>query len=406
MSTRILMVDDEQRLLDAMRRSLRGRYDLTTANSGPDGLAVIEQALAEGNPFAVVVSDMMMPGMNGAEFLARARGLDADAVQMILSGQADLTSTISAVNNGNLFRFLTKPCDNDSLTRALDDALRQRQLLLAERELIDRTLSGAIEVLTELLTIASPVAGKRANAARNLVDSVAATVEVTDLWELRLAAMLGQIGFVALPAEVLERYNAGWQLSKQEIELFQGHPGLARDLLRRIPRLERVAEWVGDQPLGLDDIPPPGAGRPAAREEGDGAEDDGTEPAGATGAPDGPVSGEKVFKAAMYFLILHENGKEAAPAARRLRATGLYPTQVIDALFDAADRLDAHGEVHVVRAHELRPGMVLNQDIVTTTGMTLVKKGEQITSTLAVRVENFAEQVGVVEPIMVLVYGS
>ncbi|MBI1757913.1 MAG: response regulator [Actinobacteria bacterium] len=407
MTQRVLMVDDEPRLLDAMRRSLRGRYTLETGSSGPDGLALIEQGLAAGEPFAVVVSDMMMPGMNGAEFLARARQLDGDAVQMILSGQADLTSTISAVNNGNLFRFLTKPCDNVSLTRALDDALRQHQLLLAERELIERTLSGAVEVLTELLTIASPAAGSRTNAARTLVDAVVATVPVTDTWELRLATMLGQIGCVALPGELLERYNAGWKLSPDEQELFRAHPGLARDLLRRIPRLERVAEWVGGQPLSPADLPPAGSRKPANKEPAN-KDEDAEETAAQDGPPDQeqPISGEFVYTAAMNFLILHEQGKGPAPAARRLRATGLYPDSVIDALFDAADRLKVPGEVHVVSAQQLRPGMVLTQDILTSTGMTLVKKGEQITSTLAIRVENFALQVGVVEPILVRVSGS
>ena len=107
MPNRILLVDDEPRVLDGLRRALRGRYELDTAGSGAEGLAAVEAAVGEGAPFEVIVSDMMMPAMTGAEFLTKARGVLPDAVLMILSGQADLNSTIAAVNDANLFRFLT-----------------------------------------------------------------------------------------------------------------------------------------------------------------------------------------------------------------------------------------------------------------------------------------------------------
>jgi DNA-binding NtrC family response regulator len=160
---RVLLVDDEQRILDALRRTLHGRYKVETANSGPDALTVLSASLTDptSGPIAVIVSDMMMPGMNGADFLTKARDVAPDAVRMILSGQADLTSTIAAVNNADLFRFLTKPIDSPTLITALDAALRQYELVISERELLRSTLTGAVDVLVETLALASPLAYRR-----------------------------------------------------------------------------------------------------------------------------------------------------------------------------------------------------------------------------------------------------
>src|SRR5215211_3563188 len=104
MGDRVLMVDDEPRILDGMRRTLHGSYKILTAESGEAGLELQRQAIEAGDPFAVIVSDMRMPSMNGAQFLTAARAADADAVRLILSGQADLESTIAAVNDADLFR--------------------------------------------------------------------------------------------------------------------------------------------------------------------------------------------------------------------------------------------------------------------------------------------------------------
>src|SRR5664279_3284057 len=216
MGERVLLVDDEQRLLDGLRRNLRGRYAISTATSGAEALTTLSDAAAEGTPFAVVVSDMMMPGMSGAEFLAQARVETPDAVLMILSGQADLTSTITAVNNANLFRFLTKPIEPADLITALAAALRQHELVTGERELLQNTLTGAIDVLTDVLSMASPGASKRTERMRTVVRAAAEMLFLQDDWRLPVAAMLSHIGCIAVPGQVLEQVDAGKDLEPAE----------------------------------------------------------------------------------------------------------------------------------------------------------------------------------------------
>jgi CheY-like chemotaxis protein len=371
MGDRVLMVDDEPRVLDAMRRVLRG-YDIVTAESGEAGLALQQEAVAAGDPFAVIVSDMRMPGMDGARFLAAARAADPDAVRLILSGQADLAATIAAVNEADLFRFLTKPCEPDELTRALDDALRQHHLVLAERELLARTLRGTVDVLTELLSLAAPEAFSRAARLRGLVEAAGTALGCADDWRLPVAAGLSQIGCIAIPGPVMQSVEAGGTLQETEAAMFAGHPELARRLLEHIPRLSDVAGWVGRQPVTADAAPPAGA-----------------EPA------------EVAFAAAATFLRALETTGTPGRAANRLQAAG-YPQPLVQALKDTAAALAPAGVPREVTAAHVRTGMLLEQDVVTTTGMVLVRKGEQVTETLALRIHNFAESVGVVEPIVVI----
>jgi CheY-like chemotaxis protein len=127
---KVLFVDDEPLVLDALRRMLRDKFEIHTADSGAKGLEVAQQ----DGPFAVVISDMRMPGMNGAEFLARIRKDAPDTVRMLLTGFTDLDAAIAAVNEGNIFRFLTKPCRKDELVGAIHLGLAQYGSTLAGKE--------------------------------------------------------------------------------------------------------------------------------------------------------------------------------------------------------------------------------------------------------------------------------
>jgi DNA-binding NtrC family response regulator len=139
MSDRILFVDDEPAVLDGYCRLLHKEFSMLTAVGGAAGLELIEGAKTD--PFAIVVSDMRMPGMDGVQFLSRVRALSPDTVRIALTGQADMQTAADCVNEGSIFRFLTKPCQKDVLGRALTSGLVQYRLVLAEKELLEKTLS-------------------------------------------------------------------------------------------------------------------------------------------------------------------------------------------------------------------------------------------------------------------------
>lgn len=375
MQQQILMVDDEPRLLDAMRRSLYGRYSLTTASSPAEGLDLLAQSTAAGEPFAVVVSDMMMPLMNGAQFLTKAGQISPDSIRMILSGQSDLNSTVDAVNGGNLFRFLLKPCEPPVLMTALDAALRQHQLVRAERDLLSGTLNGAVAMFSEALALVNPEAFRRAARLNAIVQSSARALGLQDDWELALAGNLGQIGCVSLPGEVIEKVVAGVDLGEAELLMYRGHPAVGRRLLERVPRLDRVARWVGDQPVTVDDKPAPEPGSDASR----------------------------VFATAAWMLTAVDAGLAPTLALRRLITFEDYPEPLLDALLDASAEILPHGQKKEIAAVDLRLGMVFTQDVLTSAGLVLVREGQSVTEALRARLQNFANSVGLIEPLHVIV---
>ena len=132
----ILCVDDEVNILEGLQDNLRRKFKVHTASSGAEGLAVLK---SEG-PFPVVISDMRMPEMNGAEFLSQVRNLYPDSMRILLTGQSDIESAISAVNEGQIFRFLTKPCETDNLASVIQLAVEQNQLGRLEKDLLENML--------------------------------------------------------------------------------------------------------------------------------------------------------------------------------------------------------------------------------------------------------------------------
>ena len=120
-STKILFVDDEEMVLSGITLTVGRNFDIRTATSGTEGLALIE---SEG-PFAVVVSDFNMPGMEGVEFLQQVRAMDKDAVTMLLTGGANFNEVSDAVRMGAIFRLIGKPCPTEYLEENLNQALRQ-----------------------------------------------------------------------------------------------------------------------------------------------------------------------------------------------------------------------------------------------------------------------------------------
>jgi FixJ family two-component response regulator/GGDEF domain-containing protein len=131
MAEKILFVDDEPAVLDGYRRMLHREFEVDTAVGGEVGLSMIHDC----GPYCVVISDMRMPGMNGAEFLYQVRQKSPDTVRMLLTGGTDLNAAIDAVNEGNIFRFLTKPCSKETIVEAIHIGLDQYHSITTEKKL-------------------------------------------------------------------------------------------------------------------------------------------------------------------------------------------------------------------------------------------------------------------------------
>lgn len=387
MTERVLLVDDEPLVLEGLKRQLRKKIEVESATSGREGLAVLERA----GPFALVISDMRMPEMNGSQFLEQVRKRSPDSVRMILSGQAEIESTIAAVNLGQIFRFLTKPCSSETLIAAIDSGLEQYRLVIAKRELLEKTLGGTVQVLTEILEMTNSLAQQRAKRVERLAQEICDTLGTTMSWELRLAAMLSQIGCITLPESALARLYTGQTLDDEAQSVYRAHPRVAGKLLASIPRLEGVAAIVAGQldEASATDPAATAAPAPAAAPTN-----------GAAGhAPDDGL----ILRAAAqldFWLGLRIARDEAA--RRVLKALPELPKPLAAAVQATALRSSRTNKL-TVKVAGMQIGMVLDEDLMSAKGMRLLPKGQEITESMLLRVQGFAESIGVSEPVRVSV---
>lgn len=372
MSTKILLVDDEPVVLDGYARTLHRDFEVHVSVGAELGLAMI----AEKGPFAVVISDMRMPGMNGAQFLAKVRELSPDTVRMLLTGYTELNASMQAVNEGHIFRFLTKPCPKEVLIAAIDAGVEQYQLIRAEKDLLEHTLLGSIKVLADFLSVSSPEAFGRSLRIVHFVRHIAAKVKFPLSWRLEAAATLSQLGCVTLDADVLQKALVGMSLSNQDQARFEAHPQAAMRLLTGIPRLEPTAWMIGQQLVRNIPLQTPTVPASIMKET---------------------VFGATILKLAVAFDDLRSKSISDEDAIIRLHSRNKeFDRELVEAL--SGIKLQ-HGRMEARRLNvsKLGSGMILGQEVRSREGMLLVAKGQEITLAVLMKIENYTEA-GLTEP--------
>lgn len=365
---RILCVDDEQSVLDGLRRNLHREFDVEAALGGAAGLRALETG-----SFEVVVSDYQMPEMSGAEFLGRVRERWPQTTRVLLTGNADLDAAIATVNEGHVFRFLLKPCPKEVLIPALEAALEFHRLIIAEQVLLQDTLHGAVRLLTDALAMVSPEGFGHCGSVARRSREVAEELGVDEPWKVEMATLLAQVTLVTLPTETLEKLRNGDELSEEEQLMVERLPSVGSELLAPLPRIEDVCELVKQQG------PPWGA-----RAEPD--------PHRSTGAA--------VLRACIDAELLTSQGVPFVAAIHTLnQRIGWYPEEVLKAL-------EAHPPDEAIQSREIEvasiaPGMVLLDPVQTVDGRLLLASGSTLTLATVERIRNFRANTELIEPIRV-----
>jgi response regulator RpfG family c-di-GMP phosphodiesterase len=348
----VLFVDDEPNLLSSLRRQLGREFHVLTANGGAEALDLLECTPS----VAVVVSDMRMPGMSGVDLMHAVRQRHPRVVRMMLSGQADLDSTIAAVNDGHIFRFVTKPATAELLRKNLHAALEQYRLVASRADLLERTLEGLVHTLNDMLGMSNPVARQRALRVSQYVTAMAHAMKFTMPWELRLAALLSQVGCAALPPNIFEKVYRSEPLSPVEQAQYQAHPRLAAAMISRIPQLGAVAEIIArQQDLDRDTLP-----------ADESTWDDRT---------------RSVVILAAATLLDESMAAGDGPQEARQRLAALMPW-LPPAVMAALEQIHCYSDgmaVHYVTRSALTPGMVVDEDVLSDTGELILSRGEEIT---------------------------
>lgn len=374
---KVLVVDDSPNILNAFKRQFRKQYQIYTAENGKEALSILNKE----KDLSVIVSDMQMPGMNGAELLAKFKKHSPDTIRILLTGQANLDSAISAINEGQIYRFLTKPCSMKQLSETLEASINYFNLLKSEKELLERTLKGSVSLLIELMNLLSPTSFSHSQHIKQIIKHLANRLELSNSWEFEIAAMLSGIGAITLPQNLLEKHVENQPLSPQESRLIIQAPHRGAELLQHIPRLENVAQMIKHQRFifRLKERPQDLKGRQRW------------------------LLGGHMIRVALEFdkLLVRGWSVDEAIASLQSRSEG-YSQEIVQHLIDSP--------VYTERTRmelplqSLRIGMVLDQDIFDKEDQLILAKGYQLTQTTILRLQTYAgNKHKIREPVHVLV---
>ncbi|CAJ0734667.1 MULTISPECIES: HD domain-containing phosphohydrolase [Ralstonia] len=422
----ILLVDDEAGVLASLRRLLRPTgYRVITAESGAAGLEMLAVY-----PVDLIVSDMRMPGMSGAEFLACARERYPDVMRILLTGYSEIDSAVRAINEGGVYRYLNKPWDDQDLLLTVRHAVEQRTLAREAQRLSDLTrqqndmlqrLNAGLETQVQARTeeIRQTVMFLE-GAQRDLKTSFTNMVQVcASMIEMRCGAMARQslrvadlarriaIGCGLTGLQVQDIFHAGLlhgigklslpdvllstsldRLSAEQAQQFYQHPLRAQMVLTPVPQLEQVAQIIRHQ---------------YERFNGRGTPDRLAGPAIPIGAR--IVAVARDFEGLMSGEIVKQRTSPDQAMEMIKAQSGLRYDPDVVVRFVAV--LKQQGEVMPVRqitSTELREGMRLADDLLTRRGVLLITRDSVVSAHQVQQIKHFEAHEDV--PFAILVYAE
>ena len=361
-----MIVDDNPANLKLLDEILRQRaYEVRSFPRGRLALAA-----AERDPPDLILLDVTMPEMDGYEVceLLKSNAALSGVPVIFVSALNATEDKIRGFQSGGV-DYISKPFQFEEVHARVETHLKLRRAQLSEHELLEKTLTGAVGTLWELVQLTSPALASRSRALQDIVHWITRRIEIKDSWQYELAARLCLLGCLSLPEEVFEKGYGGQNLTPEEDQMFRAHPESAARLLSNIPRLEAVAEMIRRQQ------------RP---EE---------EPC----VPEEARKGSQMLHLALQLDRRVYIGTAFGSALDQSRSSGRFDSRMLVAL-DSYSPPQADYVVRRLPTRELRAAMILEEDVSSTDGKFLLfKKGTVLTETWIERLRNFAKTPGIQE---------
>ena len=406
----LLCVDDEPSILSALRRVLRAPdCRVLQATSGAEALEILAR-----EPVAVIVSDMRMPGMDGAELLSRVRAQWPHTARILLTGYADMKATIAAINEGQIYRYINKPWDETELRvtvrqaaeryqleqerlrlqaltteqneklQALNASLEQRvnertAELSQAHERLQRNYLTSIKIFSSLMELRSGVLAGHGKRAAGLARKVATTMGLPteETQDIFVAGLLHDVGFMALPDTVLSRPVG--KLTPDELVEYKRHPVLGAQAFMALDDHQNVATLIRSHHERYD-----GAGFPDR-----------------LAGQDIPLGARILAVVDTYNDLVHGHlsGKplteaEARTLMQRGRGTQFDP-EVLDVFLHVTQSQPPKVvRIEPVALDQLQAGMVLGKDLTSPEGVLLLSAGQTLTANLIQRIRRYGAAEG------------
>ena len=427
-TAKLLFVDDEQNILSSLKRVFRSQgYEILTATSGAEGLALMEQ-----QPVDLVISDMRMPQMDGAQFLAAVAERWPETVRMLLTGYADLNSTVDAINKGRIYGYFSKPWEDNEIRLTVQHAIERKFLEQERRRLqeltrkqnaelqeLNATLEKRVQARTEeleqtnmflelaykqlkesyydaipifanLVQLREGPAGGHSKRVAELAKEVAEELQFDedDVRHVYFAGLLHDIGKMGLPDELLKMPY--FRMNPEQRKLMERHPNIGAAVLMGLEPLQKTALFIRQHHEAFD-----GKGYPN----------------GLIGNEIAP--GSRVLMACNDYDGLRHgtllgDDLSLADAMDYMRERGArYDGEVLEALFTVLRRREAGREKvreHRLEPAALRPGMRLSRDLLSGDEVLLLSREHILHEKLIDKIQAFARDFRI--PLIIHVYAE
>lgn len=414
----LLFVDDEPNILSALKRLFRPQgYQIFTAESGALGLEIIAQ-----NKIDLVISDMRMPEMNGAQFLEKVRLASPDTIRILLTGFADISSTVDAINKGQIYRYISKPWEDNDISISVRHALEQKQMALEKIRLeavvrqqneelkdlnsnleakvksrteelrqtmgfletahdkLKKSFFTSISIFSNLMELRETSMAGHSRRVADLARRLAVRVGMSDAQaqEVMIAGLLHDIGKIGFPDYLLNKpFNA---LTSEERDTVVKHPIVGQNALMSLEQLNGAALLIRSHHERFDGL----------------------------GYPDG-IAGLAIPLGARVLMVAndYESAQLGHLLANRMSAQDAqhfiqqgrgtrYDPEVVDAfiaLMSARDDQTKDREL-AIRSNQLKRGMILARDLVAKAGWVLLAKDYEITDALIEQLQKYEKSDG------------
>lgn len=409
----LLFVDDEVNILSSLKRLFRpGGYRIFTAESGAQGLEILQHEAVD-----LVVSDMRMPEMNGAQFLEQVNAGWPDTIRILLTGHAEMGATIDAINKGHIYRYISKPWEDNDILLAIRQALHQKKLELANQGLeeltrkqneelkdlnanleakvnarteevrqtmgfleiahdkLKRDFITSIRVFSNLIEMREGAMAGHSRRVAELSRAIAQRMMVNDAdaQDIFLAALLHDVGKIGFPDYLLEKSFANLT-SEERLEVIK-HPVKGQTALMALEPLNGAAKLIRSHHERFDGLGYPDKLQGLAI------------PLGAR-----IVALANEYDAVQIGMLLSKRMKQADAVLFIQEGRGnRYDPAVADAFMSVMASTARAVHEQALHSEQLRPGMVLSRDLLSRQGDLLLSKDHLLNASLIDQIKSFKQ---------------
>ena len=351
----ILIVDDEEMFLQSIKRVFRKKIPLTLMTSAVEALELMKT-----QEFAVVVSDMNMPIMDGLEFLSIVTEKYPNVQKIMLTGNGEVETASNAVNRGKISSFLRKPCPPEKLLKAILECIQKYQIHKQELDLIEKTTVGSIKIISELIFLSNPLLSSLSEDIVSIIGYISDKFLLSNAWQYKIAANFCLLGLVSLEKDNLLNQIKGLSLENSD-KFYHDFVSTGGEMIAHLPKLGNVSTIITSLNKRDDEL---SFLEPELRD------------------------GVKLLQVALDFVFLIKRGYTQKNILISFEKQDKYLHKNIKVLWDY--EIVVENTLEEISVSDVRVGMKLKRDVCSSKGLLLIPKETIVNGTVLKLLSSFA----------------